>query len=171
MKSPPRRAGRGRDHPKQKQATGRAASIAKGHSTCLVLLGCAGRESLAARSARVAQAAGAGDQRHRDPHSSPAVTSQQDVTSQSRSNDISLSNPHVTALGGDITEQAGLQSVLLGAVDAGTRPQGRSTWVRGTKVRHLGQDTQMGAGRGDNSEGQQWGPQLHPRWVTPAPHP
>ena len=134
----------------------------------------------AARSAGVAQAAGAGDRhltRLGDRGSteihpgSPAVTSQRDVTSQSQTSDITPSHPRVTALGDDATEQAGLWGVPRGAVGAAARSQGRSTWLQGDSAQHLSQDAQTGAGRGDNGEGPQWGPQLHPRWVTAAPCP
>lgn len=97
------------------------------------------RCAAAACSARVAQPAGSGDKHlaRLGDHSSteihvtfPAVTSQRDVTSESQYNDITP-NPRVTVLGGDITEQAGLQSVPLGEVDAGIRSRGRSTWLWG----------------------------------------
>lgn len=43
--------------------------------------------------------------------------------------------------------------------------------VPSTRVRHLSRGAQMGAGRGNNSEGPQRGPPLRLRWVAPTPHP
>lgn len=59
LKSPARRAGRGRDRPEHKQGAGWAASTAKGHFTLSSLVAQAGRASV-----QGVQAAGAGD-KHR----------------------------------------------------------------------------------------------------------